>query len=150
MVDYKGKLYAGTDANAATFGTVLVREPSTGVWTTAYTGNVGTAKIQNGCYSLREFKGNLYAGFWNQDTPAESYIVKFDNTSWSVPSSSYLLTTLPYIGMFEDKGYLYAIGGKSGLAAALIRSVDGTTWTDLTGFLSTDASATSVFGIIIL
>jgi hypothetical protein len=38
---------------------------------------------------------------------------------------------------------LYAIGGGSGLAACLLSTTDGSTWTDKTGFLTSNVGVTA-------
>lgn len=149
MLSYRGLLMVGTDNAAASYGKVLARATD-GTYSTLITASGGTARVNNGHYSMYEFKDNLYVGYWNEDTTAVALVRKYDGTTWSVAYTGATTTLRPYIGMFVENGFLYVIGGGRFLDASLIRTDDGASWTNLTVYLSDEATATSVFGVLVL
>jgi hypothetical protein len=150
MVSYNGSLYVGSDNAAGSFAKVLVRT-SLGAWSTSTTATGGTARVNNGFLYLKEFNSNLYAGYWNPDTPAVAKIYKYDGTSWSTVYTGAAGTLRPYIGMFVLNNALYTIGGGNQLTAVLLTSTNGTSWTDLSPQLTgADATAVPVFGEVVI
>jgi len=149
LMSFNGKLYVGTDNVNAVFAKVLVRDTA-GVYTTSDTGAGGTAKVNNGFLTLIVFESNLYATYWNPDTTAISIIRKFNGSSWSTVYTGSSLTLRPYILTFFDKTYLYVVGGGDTLRASLLRSPDGTTWTDLTLYLAGPITETAlpIYGVV--
>lgn len=150
MLSFQGTLFVGCTAAAGTFATVIKRATD-GTYSTAETGSGGTAKANNGFLSLAEFSGNIYAGYWNNDTTAITSIRKSsDGTTWSVSYTGATTTLRPIIALFVDNGVLYAIGGGLGLTAAILSTTDGTTWTDLTANLpDTGETALPAFGVVV-
>jgi hypothetical protein len=153
MISYKGLLYVGCSGSNGTFAKVLVRGTDT-TYSTSLTATGGTAKTNNAFLSMVEFDENLYASYWNPDTPtAISRIRKFDNTTWS---SVYAETNdsifKPWQAFPNDSGYLLAIAGGVGYAASLISTTDGTTWTDNTVFLTqsgTTSTGLPAWGVVV-
>jgi hypothetical protein len=150
MRGFQGQLYIGTTNAAASRG--LVRQRTTaGVWSTVQTGSGGTAKDGNGYIALTEFSDKLYASYWNDDTTPVSKIEKSsDGSSWSTSYTGASGTNRPFIGLVSDSSYLFAVGGGTARTAALVRTPDGTTWTNLTGFLpDTTETFVPVFGVMV-
>jgi hypothetical protein len=150
MRGFQGQLYIGTTNAAASRG--LVRQRTTaGVWSTVQTGSGGTAKDGNGYIALTEFSDKLYASYWNDDTTPVSKIEKSsDGSSWSTSYTGASGTNRPFIGLVSDNSYLFAVGGGTARTAALVRTPDGTTWTNLTGFLpDTTETFVPVFGVMV-
>jgi hypothetical protein len=59
-------------------------------------------------------------------------------------------TIRPFIVLTVDNGELFAIGGGAHLTAAILRTPDGTTWTDLTAQLpDNDKTALPVAGVLV-
>lgn len=150
LLSYKGRLFVGTTAAAATFAKILVRS-EVGVYTTSDTGTGGAATANNGFLALAEFGGALYASYWNADTPKISKIRAFDNTTWTTAYTGATTTLVPFVGFPQDTGVLLAIGGSVGYSGTLLSTVNGTAWSDRTAFL-TQFSPTStglpIFGVI--
>lgn len=151
LLSFQGSLFVGTDNAAASFSKVLKRD-SLGAYTTSDTGTGGTARVNNGFYSLTEFGGNLYAGYWNNDTTAIAKVRKFDGTTWTTSFSGATLTLRPYILGFVANKFLYMAGGGVGERASLIRTPDGTTWTNLTAYLAGPITETvlPMLGVVVL
>jgi len=126
-----GNIYAGTMQAAGTFAKVEQRD-SLGAWTTPETGTGGTSRDANAYLQLRVFQGNLYATYWNNDTTPVGTIRKYNGTAWSTAYSGTAATRGPFLMVAEDNSLLYVGSGGLGLAGTLIRTPDGTTWTDLT------------------
>lgn len=150
LLSYKGLLYVGCSAAAATFAKVLVRS-ELGVYTTSKTAAGGSATANNAILALAEFGGNLYASFYNADTPAVSLIYKFDNASWSTVYTGSSSTIVPYVGFPTDNITLLAVGGGVTFAAVLLKTTNGTSWTDVSAFLSqssTTSAALPCFGVV--
>lgn len=148
---YGGKLYVGTTNAAASFAKVLVRDTA-GAYTTSLTASGGTAAANNGFPSMADFGGNLYAGFFNADTPAVSKIYKYDGSSWSTAYTGSGSTIVPYVGLFSDLTSFFAIGGGVGYSAVLLKTTDGTSWTDESVFLSQGSPASTglpAFGVVV-
>ena len=134
LLSWQGMLYAGTTAPAGAFGQILRRD--TTAWATAQVGSGGTATANNGYLAFCEFNGALYASFWNADTPAVATIQSTtDGTTWTTRYTGAGSTARPFIVLTVDKGELFAIGGGAHLTVAILRTPDGTTWTDLTAEL---------------
>jgi len=147
MVSYLGKLYVGTDRVGTVRGLVIVRDTA-GAYTTSDTGAGGTAIVNNGFAAMRVFQGNLYAAYWNNDTPAVVTIRKFDGTSWTTAYSGAGGTLRPINLLFEDSGFLYAIGGGKSLSGVIVSTPDGITWTNLTTTLpDTTHALLPIYGI---
>jgi hypothetical protein len=149
LASFQGSLYCGMTNAAGTFAKVFARD-ALGAFTTADTGVGGAATAGNGYPYLYVFGGNLYASFWNNDTPKIAKIRKYDGTSWTTAYTGSAGTLTPYIGMFEDSGYLFALGGGLLLQAALLRTQNGTSWTDLSAFLQGTATLVPCFGSLVL
>ena len=129
MWSYAGKLYVGTSAPAATFATVEVRD-SLGAWTTSTTASGGTAAANNCILAMSDFSDNLYASFWNPDTPNVAKVYKFDGSTWTTAYTGASGTLRPFVALPKDTGILLALGGGKGFTACLVSTADGTTWTD--------------------
>lgn len=149
LMSFNGKLYVGTDNSAGNFAKVLVRADD-GTYTTSDTGTGGVARVNNGFLQLIIFNTNLYATYWNQDTPAIAKVRKFDGSSWSTAYTGSALTLRPYMLAFIANKYLYVVGGGTGFRASLIRSFTGTSWDELTAYLAgvTTETAQPLFGTI--
>lgn len=135
LCSFQGKLYVGTTGAAGTFAKVLVRDTA-GAYTTSLTLSGGAATANNGVPALAEFSNKLYATYYNADTPVVASIRKYDGTSWSVAYTGSGSTLVPFVGLPTDLSTLLAIGGGVGTAAVLLKTADGTTWTDQSVFLS--------------
>lgn len=129
IVPYKGELFVGTrySSGNGTFATVLKRTPL-GVWSTSLTATGGTAKDENGFFSMVEFGGNLYASYYNPDSPIISKIYKYDGSSWTTAYTG-SGATLVALHLAVDKGVLYAFGGHDGNAPQVLITTDGSSWT---------------------
>lgn len=152
LLSYKGLLYVGCTAPAASFALVLVRSAAN-AYSTSLTTTGGTAAANNAILSMAEFDGNLYAGFWNADTPSVAKIYKFDNASWSTAYTGSGDTIVPFVGLASDNDILYAIGGSMPFEAVLLTTANGTAWNDRTVFLpqSDDPSTgLNAFGVVVL
>lgn len=150
LLSYLGKLYVGTSAPTATFAKVLVRS-ELGVYSTSKTASGGTATVNNCFPALVQFGVNLYASYWNNDTPAVSLIYAYDGTSWTTAYTGSDTTNIPFIGFPTDGDTMLAIGGGLGVNAALLSTDDGTTWSDRSAFLSQGSPASTgipVFGVV--
>lgn len=150
LLSYKGLLYVGCSAAAATFSKVLVRS-ELGAYTTSKTSSGGTAVANNAILALVEFESNLYASFFNADTTAVSKIYKFDNSSWTTAYTGASSTLVPFIAFPTDTSTLLAIGGGATYSAVLLYTTDGASWTDATVFLSQGSPASCglpCFGIV--
>lgn len=151
LVSFQGSLYVGTTAAAGTFAKILKRGAD-GSYTTAETGSGGTATANNGFLSLVEFHGVLYAGYWNADTPAVATIRKSaDGTTWAASFTGATTTLRPFIALTVESGELFALGGGFGLTGALLNTLDGITWTNLTAQIpETTETALPAFGVVVL
>lgn len=150
MASFNGKLYVGVDAAAGSRGKVLVRDTA-GAYSTSQTGSGGTAVINNGYLALRVFQDNLYASYYNGDAPLISRIEKFDGSSWTTVYTGVGGTLKPFILLGEDSDLLFALSGKTGIAATLLSSATGTSWTDLTAELpETTTTLLPMFGAVVL
>ena len=150
MLSFGGKLYVGSDNAAASFAKILVRDTA-GAYTTSDTGSGGTARANNGFLSMVVFGTNLYASYWNQDTPAVAKIRKFDGTTWTTSFTGATTTLRPYIVLLVDNAALFAFGGGCSLSAAILSTPDGTTWTNLTAELpDTTETLLPVIGVEVL
>ncbi len=143
FASYLGKLYIGCDAAVGVFSQILVRD-SLGAYTSSHTASGGTARLNNGHLSLQVFGANLYAGYWDPTPSLTALVKKFDGTTWSTVYTGVSTSINAYIGMFVSDGYLFVIGGGNATAASLISSPDGSTWTDLTAFLSGPTTETAL------
>jgi hypothetical protein len=146
MVSFQGSLFVGSTTTAAMGTNKILQRDSLGAWTTSYTyPGLGTIRASNGYPSMIVFNGNLYASYWNPDTVTDAEILKFNGSSWSIVYTAQGgSTSRPYVTLFQSQGYLFAVGGGSGLSQTLLRSPDGVTWTDLTSFLTTGGSVTAL------
>jgi hypothetical protein len=93
---------------------------------------------------------NLYATYWNPDSPSIAVVYKFDNTTWAIVYTGTGVNIRPYIGTLVVDNYLLVIGGGAGLSASLIGTIDGATWDNLTPFLTgpTTETALPIFGTV--
>lgn len=151
LVSFQGKLYVGTNNAAASFAKVLVRDTA-GTYTTSLTLSGGAATAGNGVPALVEFSGALYASFYNADTPVISSIRKFDGSSWSTAYTASGSTLVPFIAFPTDGAVLVAIGGGVGISAVVIKTPDGSSWTNQSVFLSQPATASTglaAFGVVV-
>jgi hypothetical protein len=150
MLSYQGYLVIGTSRVAGTFATLLVRNPA-GAYITIATGTGGTARANNGWLAMKIFQNTLYVSYWNPDGTAIS-------TIWSVQGVVTLVytgatgTLRPFIAFAVNNGtqQMFALGGGSGLRAALVTTLNGTVWTDLSTILNTivTETLTPAFGFI--
>jgi hypothetical protein len=153
LCSFNGYLMVGTDNVAGSFAKVLIRD-GVGAYVDSTTLAGGTAAANNGFLQMIEFKSNLYATSWNPDATAVAYVKKYTGAStttvWSTVYTGSALTLRPYILMFIANDYLYVVGGGNGLRASLIRTSDGTTWTDLTAYLAGPITETAIplFGVV--
>lgn len=142
MVSYKGLLYIGCTAPASTFAKVMVRQADN-TYATSLTATGGTAAANNGFPSMVEFEGDLYAGYWNDDSTEVAKIYTFDNSSWTTAYTGSGDTIVPYVALATDGDFIYAIGGGSGRDAVLLTSTDGSSWNDRTVFLHQSSPAST-------
>jgi hypothetical protein len=150
MLSYKGKLYIGCDSAAASFALLEMRDDA-GAYTTSLTATGGTARVNNGFLSLCEFGGNLYAGYFNNDTTKVAKIYKFDNASWTNPYSGSGTTLAPYIHMFTDlDAVLYIVGGGLLIQGVLLSTIDGSSFTDLSAQLLGSATCLPLHAVLAL
>lgn len=153
LCSYSGKLYVGSDNAAGAFSKILVRDTA-GTYTVSETGTGGTARINNGYLAMRVYQGNLYASFWNADTTAVAKIRKFDGASWTTVVTGATTTLKPFILLFGENNYLYAIGGGKLLAGVILSSATGAAspaWTNLTAQLpETTETLLPLFGTVII
>lgn len=153
LVSFNGKLYVGVDAAAGARGKVLVRDTA-GAYTTSQTGAGGTAAVNNGYLALRVFQNNLYASYYNADAPLVSRIEKFDGTTWTTAYTGVGGTLKPFILLGEDSNLLFAVSGKTGTAATIINTADGTSWTNLSSELPAPEQGLTtllpMFGAVVL
>jgi len=149
LQSYGGKLYVGTDNVNAAFAKILVRDTA-GAYTTSLTATGGAAKVNNAFLSMINFGTNLYATYWNPDTTKIAKVYKYDGTSWTDVHDGAALNLRPYILSFLANQFLYIAGGSTGYRASLIRSSDGTTWVDLTAYLSGPITETAlpIYGVV--
>ena len=149
LQSYNGKLYVGTDNVNAAFAKILVRDTA-GAYTTSLTATGGAAKVNNAFLSMINFGTNLYATYWNPDTTKIAKVYKYDGTSWTDVHDGATLNLRPYILSFLANQYLYIAGGSTGYRASLIRSSDGTTWVDLSPYLSGPITETAlpIYGVV--
>jgi len=130
LSSWGGKLYLGTTAPAGTFAQIQAR---TDTWAVVETASGGTATATNGYLAFCPFGGALYASYWNADTSAIARIRSTtDGTTWTTRYTGSGSTARPFIALTVDNNELFAIGGGAHLTAAILRSADGGTWTDLT------------------
>lgn len=141
LYSFKGLLYVGTTGwqlAGSPFtnspGRILVRD-GLGAYTTSVTGP-GTANTSGLSFvSMIEFGGNLYATLAGSGTTVGK-VYKFDGTTWTVPYTNPGVNVVPF-NLMVDGSTLYAFGGGSITDdAMLIKSTNGTSWTDLSAFLS--------------
>jgi hypothetical protein len=151
LAAFQGALYVGTTAPAATFGQILTRAAD-GTYSVVDTGSGGAATANNGYLAFGVFLDALYAGYWNNDTPAIAKVRKSaDGITWTTVYTGAADTLRPYIAMPVDAGMLYAIGGGLGLTAAIVGTEDGAAWIDLTPQLpEADRTAVPAVGVVVL
>ena len=125
----------------------ILRRDSLGVYTSSLTGSGGTATANNGFLAMATFDGDLYASYFNKDSTVISKIYKFDGSSWTTVYTGASTTLRSFIGLLVDNGLLYAIGGGMHASGALVRTPDGTTWTDLTPQLPTEITTHTLLPI---
>lgn len=132
LYSWRGTLYAGTTVPAGTFAQIRARG-SDNTWTVVDTASGGTAKANNGHLAFCAFGNALYASYWNADTPAVATIRSTtDGTTWTTRYTGAAGTLRPFIVLTVDDAQLFAIGGGAHLTAAILRTPDGMTWTNLT------------------
>lgn len=150
LAAFHGALYVGTTAPAATFGKILTRAAD-GTYSVVDTGSGGAATANNGYLAFGVFLGALYAGYWNNDTPAIAKVRRsVDGVAWTTAYTGAAGTLRPYIAMPVDAGMLYAIGGGLGLTAAIVGTVDGVAWVDLTPQLpEANRTAVPAVGVVV-
>jgi hypothetical protein len=146
MVSFNGLLYVGCNVtNIMNVARVVVRD-TLGAYTTSLNATgLGTIRSSSGFCAMAIFKGDLYASYFNPDTTNVSVIYKLSATtgSWSLVYTAAGVTLRPFVGLIVVQNVLYAIGGGSGLAACLLSTTDGSTWTDKTGFLTSNVGVTA-------
>jgi hypothetical protein len=149
LASFQGKLYVGCNATAAMGTNKIVVRDTVGAYTTAFTlTTAGTFRASNGCPAMVVFNGNLYVSYWNPDTTPDSYVKKFDGSTWSTAYTGTGTTLRPFTGLFVSKNTMFIVGGGSGLTACLLSSTDGAVWTDLTAFLSGTQSTVTAMPIV--
>ncbi len=150
LLSYGGKLYVGTDNAAASRGKVLVRNTA-GAYTTSHTASGGTAVVNNGYLSMAVLGTNMYASYFNGDSPAIVKIEKFDGTTWTTAYTGIGTTLKPFIMLVVDAGTLYALAGGVGYPLAIVSTIDGASWVDLSTELpETTTTCTPMFGVVVL
>jgi len=149
MLTFQGNLMVGSDNQAGAFAKVLKRT-SLGVWSVSQTATGGTARVNNGYLSFSVFENNLYAGYYNPDTTAIAKVEKFDGTTWTTAHTPTGVNIRPFIAQIVTDNYLLVIGGGRNLSAALVGTIDGATWDNLTPFLigPTTETALPIFGTV--
>lgn len=150
LASYGGQLYIGSDNSAGNFAKVLVRD-ALGAYTTSETATGGTARVNNGYLHLVTFQGNLYATYWNPDTPtAVAKIRKYTGSAWSTAYTGATTTLRPYINQYISGSTLLVIGGGNLLTAVLLSTPDGTTYTNRTSSLSGTSTASPIIGEVVI
>jgi hypothetical protein len=135
MVSYQGELYVGTDNTVGNFAHVYKRD-SSGTWTTSLTATGGAAAVNNRFPSMLVDNGFIYASYFNADATNIAKIYQFNGTAWSTVYNGASGTLRPFILLFKAVKQVFAYGGSTTQAAALITtSDDGVTWLDLTAEL---------------
>lgn len=133
MISYGGRLYAALNAEASAVadGDIYVRD-SAGAWTESLDGSFNAAGYA-GFWSLAIFGGNLYASQKTAGVSSAFTLHKFDGSTWSTvyTHGSTFATAAPYL--FATQGYIYAVVPNifSVSTPVVLRSADGTTWTDI-------------------
>lgn len=144
LLAYRGELYAGVVAFTGTSGVVRKRT-TLGVWSTEETG-WGTA-ANNGYFSLIEFGGNLYTGYYNANATSNFRIRKFDSASWSTALTSTNQNNYSTAYVHNTKLYMAASFGTGGGGAEdLLITSNGSSWTDLSAAIVNNN--TGIFGAI--
>ena len=146
VLAYGGDIYFGHMQAAGTFATISKRT-SLGVYSTADTASSGTARNANAYLGMTTFGSNLYAAYWNNDTTPIAIIRKFNGSSWSsVFTAATSATRKPFNAFFQLNSVLYSCAGGLGTSAGLLSTSNGTSWTDLSGSLTTDTSVPAFIG----
>lgn len=131
MKSFKGKLYVGTDNTTSTAAKILVRS-SDATWAVSFTGPGSSA--YNGFLSMSVFQDALYATYWDKDVTSRVY--QLTGTTWGAVYEGVSATLRPLIAQFTWDNHLYVIGGGQNYGAVLIRSGNGTSFEDLTTYLT--------------
>lgn len=102
------------------------------------------------------FGGNLYVAYFNYnaaDTARYARIYKYDGTTWTIPffPDANADTAVPYHSAFVVNGKLYMVSspsydGTAGVVNRILRTADGTTWTDVSSGLTSNSQ--TGFGVI--
>lgn len=126
---YKGKLYAGTDADSS--GTAIVLERSTsGTYSTSFTAPVGNQSRFTG---LIVFNDCLYVGWRNVDTVL---IKKFDGSSWTTDldvTATYAYGNVGLPVIFKDELYwpIAPTDPSSGTDGFILKCTTGGVWSQV-------------------
>lgn len=157
MLSFQGQLYMAMVTDATSPAHIDVRSPL-GVFSVAKAvsgADVSPTFIGYGTANhfgaMAEFKGNLYAAYYNPADGSSNRIAriyKFDGTTWTVPYTPALnaSTAVPYHNALVTNGKLYFVSSAyNGVAASaylnkVIVTSDGVTWTDISTGLTNFAS----------
>lgn len=143
LKSFQGQLFAG-HIDGGTNALVRVRS-SVGTWSTSLTRS-SPAQFHNAIV----FENNLYCSSHNATTN-ESYIHKFDGSSWSIVHTTTAGAEEVALPMcWQENGTLFFGGGGSDSGdAALLSSTDGTTWTSRTANLTAHTGLNCI-GVLVL
>jgi hypothetical protein len=143
LVSYKGQLFAG-HRDGSTNGIVEVRS-SIGAWTASLT------IADQTFFNAIVFQDALYTTSHNVTTN-ESYIRKFDGTTWTLVHTTTTGVEEKALPMcWESKGVLFfGGGGNDSGEAALVSSPDGAVWTSRTASLSSPDKGLNMVGTLVI
>jgi len=147
--EYGGKLSVGTANVAATFATVLVRDPSDGSYATSLTATGGAATNDNGFLAMAVLDNVLYVSYYNGAATPFSKVYAFNGTTWSTSLSQNTAATRPFMALATELTYLFAIGGGKGVSPILWR-FNGTIWEDETAFIDVTHELVPAFGTVVV
>lgn len=141
---YKGSIYFGTESSTSGGNTdfaIVWKVPGDNsvAATNSLTASGGIAVDQNYFVSMRIFKGNLYASYYNPTQTAKIY--KFDGTTWTTAFTSGGAGSRVPLNLATDgddtladtstQTYLYAFSGLGlGGTQEWLVTTDGSTWTN--------------------
>ena len=146
LYDFGSTLYVGGGNVSGTFAKVSTYNDATGIYTTSLTATGGAAQTNNGFLGFIEYLSNLYAFYWNPDTPAIAKIYKFDGATWSTVYTGATTTIRPYIAaLVGADAKLYVLGGGNGLTTCLLTTTNGSAWTnDTTNYIVGTSTAVPI------
>lgn len=125
LISYNGELFAFGRGNPAPAD----KRSSIGAWTSSTTFGSANCEVT----SAVVFNGSLYVAY----TPTVTLltvIMKYNGSAWSTVYTA--LSGMVFPAAWVDNGVVYFGGGGHNVAATLLSSPDGTSWTDRSSNLS--------------